>query len=97
MNKRELAKRVAEKCGQSQVVSTLVINTFISCILESLEAGEKITIQDFGTLSVKQQKKRERFNLATNKVETYLPYDYIKCTASKSVKIKQKEKSVKKE
>ena len=92
MNKRELAKRVAEKCGQSQVVSTLVINTFISCILESLEAGEKITIQDFGTLSVKQQKKRERFNLATNKVETYLPYDYIKFTASKSVKIKQKEK-----
>lgn len=53
--------------------------------------------KDFGTLSVKQQKKRERFNLATNKVETYLPYDYIKFTASKSVKIKQKEKSVKKE
>ena len=46
---------------------------------------------------LKQQKKRERFNLATNKVETYLPYDYIKFTASKSVKIKQKEKSVKKE
>ena len=97
MNKRELDKRVAEKCRQSQVVSTLVINTFISCILESLETGEKITIQDFETLSVKQQKKRERFNLATNKVETYLPYDYIKFTASKSVKIKQKEKSVKKE
>lgn len=96
MNKRELAKKVAERCGQSQVVSTLVINTFLSCVLESLEAGEKITIQDFGTLSVKQQKKRERFNLATHQVETYLPYEYIKFTASKSVRLKQKEKAEKK-
>ena len=92
MNKRELAKKVAEKCGQSQLVSSQVINTFITCILESLEAGEKITIQDFGTLSVKQQKKRERFNLATKQVETYSPYEYIKFTASKSIKLKQKEK-----
>lgn len=92
MNKRELAKRVAEKCGQSQVVSSQIINTFITCVLESLEAGEKITIQDFGTLCVKQQKKRERFNLATKQVETYPSYEYIKFTASKSIKLKQKEK-----
>lgn len=59
-------------------------------------SGRKITIQDFGTLSVKQQKKRERFNLATHQVETYLPYEYIKFTASKSVRLKQKEKAEKK-
>lgn len=71
MNKRELTKKVAERSGHTQATSALIINTFISCILESLEAGEKVTIQDFGTLAVKQQKTRERFNLITKKVEKY--------------------------
>ena len=66
MNKRELTKKVAERSGHTQATSALIINTFISCILESLEAGEKVTIQDFGTLAVKQQKTRERFNLITH-------------------------------
>lgn len=84
MNKRELTKKVAEKSGHTQATSALIINTFINCILESLEAGEKVTIQDFGTLAVKQQKTRERFNLITKKVEKYSSYDYIKFIASKS-------------
>ena len=74
--------------------SALIINTFISCILESLEAGEKVTIQDFGTLAVKQQKTRERFNLITKKVEKYSSYDYIKFITSKSLKNKQKARSL---
>ena len=90
MNKRELTKKVAERSGHTQATSALIINTFISCILESLEAGEKVTIQDFGTLAVKQQKTRERFNLITKKVEKYSSYDYIKFITSKSLKNKQK-------
>ena len=85
MNKRELTKKVAERSGHTQATSALIINTFISCILESLEAGEKVTIQDFGTLAVKQQKTRERFNLITKKVEKYSSYDYIKFITSKSL------------
>ena len=84
MNKRELTKKVAERSGHTQATSALIINTFISCILESLEAGEKVTIQDFGTLAVKQQKTRERFNLITKKVEKYSSYDYIKFITSTS-------------
>ena len=84
MNKRELTKKVAERSGHTQATSALIINTFISCILESLEAGEKVTIQDFGTLAVKQQKTRERFNLI----------DYIKFITSKSLKNKQKARSL---
>ena len=94
MNKRELTKKVAERSGHTQATSALIINTFISCILESLEAGEKVTIQDFGTLAVKQQKTRERFNLITKKVEKYDSYDYIKFITSKSLKNKQKARSL---
>lgn len=94
MNKKELTKKVAERSGHTQATSALIINTFISCILESLEAGEKVTIQDFGTLAVKQQKTRERFNLITKKVEKYSSYDYIKFITSKSLKNKQKERSL---
>lgn len=94
MNKRELTKKVAERSGHTQATSALIINTFISCILESLEAGEKVTIQDFGTLAVKQQKTRERFNLITKKVEKYSSYDYIKFITSKSLKNKQKARSL---
>ena len=90
MNKRELTKKVAERSGHTQATSALIINTFISCILESLEAGEKVTIQDFGTLAVKQQKTRERFNLITKKVEKYS----IKFITSKSLKNKQKARSL---
>ena len=90
MNKRELTKKVAERSGHTQATSALIINTFISCILESLEAGEKVTIQDFG----KQQKTRERFNLITKKVEKYSSYDYIKFITSKSLKNKQKARSL---
>ena len=92
MNKRELTKKVAERSGHTQATSALIINTFISCILESLEAGEKVTIQDFGTLAVKQQKTRERFNLITKKVEKYS--SYIKFITSKSLKNKQKARSL---
>ena len=60
MNKRELTKKVAERSGHTQATSALIINTFISCILESLEAGEKVTIQDFGTLGVKQQGSKRK-------------------------------------
>ena len=91
MNKRELTKKVAERSGHTQATSALIINTFISCILESLE---KVTIQDFGTLAVKQQKTRERFNLITKKVEKYSSYDYIKFITSKSLKNKQKARSL---
>ena len=94
MNKRELTKKVAERSGHTQATSALIINTFISCILESLEAGEKVTIQDFGTLAVKQQKTRERFNLITKKVEKYSSYDYIKFITSKSLKNKQQARSL---
>ena len=95
MNKRELTKKVAEKCGYTQATSAQVINAFIDSIIESLEAGEKVTIQDFGTLAVKQQKTRKRFNLITKEVANYSSYDYIKFIASKSLKMKQKEKSLK--
>lgn len=94
MNKRELTKKVAEKCGYTQATSAQVINAFIDSIIESLEAGEKVTIQDFGTLTVKQQKTRKRFNLITKEVENYSSYGYVKFIASKSLKMKQKEKSL---
>ena len=45
-------------------------------------------------LAVKQQKTRERFNLITKKVEKYSSYDYIKFITSKSLKNKQKERSL---
>ena len=57
MNKRELTKKVAERSGHTQATSALIINTFISCILESLEAGEKVTIQDFSCKATKNKRK----------------------------------------
>ena len=65
MNKRELTKKVAERSGHTQATSALIINTFISCILESLAAGEKVQLIGFGNFEVRERAARQGRNPQT--------------------------------
>lgn len=49
MQKLELAKRIAEKCGISQAKSKEVIDCLMSEITSAVTNGESVTIQGFGS------------------------------------------------
>ena len=93
MNKKERTKKVALKSGLTQTLTANIVNTVIETIRESLATGESVTIHDFGTLAVKKQKPRGRFNLSTHEVEDAVPREFIKFITSKSLKLQQKNKA----
>lgn len=53
MNKTELIKKIARETGVTQKVTTQVIDATFEAIGDSLVAGEKVSILNFGTFSVK--------------------------------------------
>ncbi len=54
MNKSELIKTLAEDANLSLDEATLVVNTFVDSMKESLLAGERVEIRGFGSFKVKE-------------------------------------------
>ncbi len=54
MNKSELIKALAEENNLLAEDATLVVNTFITCMKDSLLAGERVEIRGFGSFKVKE-------------------------------------------
>lgn len=54
--KNELVQRVANKLGKSQKEVKEVIEAFLDEIKDQVKAGAKVSIQMFGTFSVRQRK-----------------------------------------
>lgn len=58
MNKAELIASVAEKSGLSKKDSEMAVNAVFECIIESLKAGDKVSLVGFGTFDVKERAER---------------------------------------
>lgn len=58
MNKQELVSRMAEKTGQSKVACRASLDALLESVIESLAAGDRVTLIGFGTFSVYETEAR---------------------------------------
>ena len=58
MNKRELIEKVAEKNGTSKVEAAKAVNAVIGSMAETLKNGEKISLLELGSFSIRNRKER---------------------------------------
>ena len=65
MNKKELIRAIANKCGITLKDAGLAVDGFIGAITDSLKAGEAVQISGFGTFEVKSKPAREGINPKT--------------------------------
>jgi integration host factor subunit beta len=53
MNKSELIATLADECSLSMDESSLMVNTFIDSIKQSLQEGSRVEIRGFGSFKMK--------------------------------------------
>ena len=76
MNKAELIAAVAEKTGLSKKDSEKAVNAAVDSIVDTLVAGEKVSIVGFGAFDIKERgvrvgrnpKTREEIEIPATKV-----------------------------
>lgn len=54
MNKSELIKTLSDEANLPLDEASLVVNTFVDCMKESLLAGERVEIRGFGSFKIKE-------------------------------------------
>ena len=62
MNKTELAKKIAEENSLSQKQASAVLDTVLNAIVDTVAAGDKVSIPGFGTFEAKQRAARMGHN-----------------------------------
>ena len=80
MNKTTLVEEIAAKSELKKKDAEKALNAFIEVVGETLKAGDKISIQGFGTFEVAERSEREGRNPATGET--------MKIAASKAPKFK---------
>ncbi len=65
MQKTELIAQVAKETGLSQTETAKIINATIEAIVETLKAGDKVTLTGFGTFEVRKTAARTGTNPRT--------------------------------
>ena len=58
MNKTELINRAAESCGLRKKDAERFTETLLSLMKDTLAAGERVTLTNFGTFEVRQREAR---------------------------------------
>ena len=79
MNKTELIKNVAQNAEISQKEATVVVQTVVESITNTLAAGEKVQLIGFGTFEVRERAARtgrnpqtgEEMQIAASKVPAF--------------------------
>lgn len=79
MTKTEIIKKTAQRVGENQKVTELVLNGFMEEIAEALAQGDKVQIPGFGTFSVSERAARtgrnprtgETIEIAASKIPTF--------------------------
>nr|EEK66237.1 DNA-binding protein HU [Bacillus wiedmannii] len=79
MNKTELIKNVAQNAEISQKEATVVLQTVVESITNTLAAGEKVQLIGFGTFEVRERAARtgrnpqtgEEMQIAASKVPAF--------------------------
>ena len=65
ITKKELVNRIADRTGQTKVVTKEIIQLFLDEIINELSAGNRLEFRDFGVFEVKFRKARRAQNPRT--------------------------------
>ena len=65
ITKKELVNRIAEKTGQTKVVTKEIIQLFLDQIIEELANGNRLEFREFGVFEVKPRRARRAQNPRT--------------------------------
>ena len=56
--KRQIARRIAERTGQTQVITKEIVQQFFDGIVDELGKGHKLEFRDFGVFEVVTRRSR---------------------------------------
>lgn len=73
MNKADLINVISERVGVSKKQSEMMLDSFVDVIIESLQAGNEVTLTGFGTFSARQRAAREGVNPQDPSVRIKIP------------------------
>ena len=65
ITKKELVSRIAEKTGQTKVVTKEVIQLFLDEIISELGKGNRLEFREFGVFEIKERAARKAQNPRT--------------------------------
>jgi DNA-binding protein HU-beta len=65
MNKGELVDAIAEKASVTKKQADVVLNAVIEAIVETVAAGDKVTLVGFGSFEMRERQAREGRNPKT--------------------------------
>jgi len=70
ITKKELVNRIAERTGQTKVITKDIIQQFLDEIIQELSVGNRLEFREFGVFEVKPRRARRAQNPRTlEKVE----------------------------
>ena len=88
MNKTELINKVAAENKLTQKVTAAAVDTILSTIIDTVAAGESVSLPGFGTFSVKHREARQGRNPATGEAMEIAAKDVPVFKAAKAFKEK---------
>ncbi len=65
ITKKELVNRIAERTGQTKVITKEIIQLFLDEIINELSMGNRLEFREFGVFEVKPRKARRAQNPRT--------------------------------
>ena len=71
MNKAELVRKVAAENDLSQKAATVVVDSVLNTIVDSLAAREPVSLAGFGTFTCRHRDAREGRNPATGEAMSF--------------------------
>ena len=88
MNKTQLIKKVAEESGLTHIKAAAVVENVFSAIVDSVAAGENVSILGFGTFEKKHRGARIGRNPLTGEAMEFAASDTPVFKAGKAFKEK---------
>ena len=88
MNKTELISKVAAENKLTQKLTAAAVDTILSTIIDTVAAGESVSLPGFGTFSVKHREARQGHNPATGEAMEIAAKDVPVFKAAKAFKEK---------
>lgn len=82
MNKRDLIKAAAQRSGLTQSVIQSSLEPILDSILDALSKGDKISLHNFGTFSIKELPERQSRNPKSGQTIMARPKKIIKFKAT---------------
>lgn len=102
MTKRELVIEVSERLGYTQNEVSSVVQATLDTVIESLSAGERLEIRNFGVFEVKARDARigrnprtgEEVPISTKRVATFKPGKALKEWVQTGERVREPEDEV---